>query len=723
MAFQFILTVYEATDGGTLLVTPDESFETSGDLGGEIETPTKDYRISNVGGESFRYSISTTEPWVKFNGEAYGTLNPGAVIIVTVGFEDSLVELLGEGRHQASIEFANITNGRGTATRNVELTLGGRSRVTEGLKALYTFDEGAGNVVGEVSGPGNDLDLRIADMSRVQWLPGALAIVSSTSIASMGAAAKITQACRANNEITVEAWIQPANTTQDGPARIVTVSGAPFERDFSLSQGQSGSLPSDVFDVRVRTTATDDNGIPSQQTPEGSVSTNLTHVAFTRKASGVERIYVNGELVHTATVAGDFSNWSLSYPLTLGNEVGVDRPWLGRYHLLAIYERALSGDEVANNFSQGTQDPGIGNLSVTPAADYNIRGTVGEQFDPPNKTYTLTNTGTAPLDWEASVDANWIHIAGDHTHGHLDPTRSTEVTLRVDQALVGSFTPGTYQAVAAFDNSTTDSGSTERDIRLQVDSDGGGGGGGGDKPGPNNTGPYDESILVPMAGFTITQNGYVLENADISGGMVIRAKNVTLRNFRIDSHGYYGIQCTEAINEGIVIEDGEILHNTSCGVYGIGFTARRLDVHECGGDAFKAHGNAVIEDCWIHNLGMEPGAHADGDQSLVGMNITIRHNNMDMPVGLSGYESNSALSMSAFYGPAGNILIEENWFNGGTYTIYLTDDSHGPMTNVRVLNNRFGRDYHYGVLYNDTSAVISGNVWDDTGELMDINND
>ncbi len=365
----------------------------------------------------------------------------------------------------------------------------------------------------------------------------------------------------------------------------------------------------------------------------------------------------------------------------------------------------------------GSLAPGIGYLSVNPAGDYSIRGTVGGDFTPASKTYTLSNRGGAPLEWRVSVGAPWLEVAGQR-HGFLNPQRSTTVTLQVDQAAVRSFAVGDYQAVATFKNLTTGRGTSRRDVFLTVES---GGGGDGGKPGPTNTGPYDESILTPMNGMTITTNGYVLENVDISGSILIRANNVTIRNFRIDANGEpYGIECVQNYS-GLLAEDGEIIDAESCGVYGKGFIARRLEVHQGGRDAFKAHGDALIEDCWMHHLGMSSGAHADGDQSLVGMNITIRHNNIDMPIGIPGHESNSALSISAYYGATGNVLIERNWLNGGNFTLFLTDDAYGPMNNVRLIDNRFGRGYRYGVLFNDTSTVISGNVWDDTGELMDIN--
>ncbi len=428
------------------------------------------------------------------------------------------------------------------------------------------------------------------------------------------------------------------------------------------------------------------------------------------------------------TFSGD-SRGNLASGMTANINVGIDEQLVaelgqGSHRASIEFTNATNGagsatrcvEIIRGPTDEGTLDPGVGYLSVTPMGDYRIDGTVGGSFTPTSKTYTLSNRGDAPLEWRVSVGAGWVD-AGRRSHGFLDPQRSTKVTLRVDQDTVRGFAVGNYHTVAAFDNLTTGRGSVQREVFLTVDS----GGGGGGKPGPANTGPYDESSLTPMTGMTITTNGYVLENVKVTGTIVIRANNVILRNFRIDANGNsYGIECIQNFS-GALFEDGEVLDASSCGVYGKGFTARRLEVHEGGGDAFKAHGDALIEDCWIHHLGMGPGAHADGDQSLVGMNITIRHNNIDMPVDIPGHESNSALSISAFYGPAGNILIEKNWLNGGNYTLFLTNDAYGPMTNVRLIDNRFGRGYRYGILYSDISAVISGNVWDDTGALMDIN--
>ncbi len=722
MAIDFTLNVTESGSGAGLEVTPEEDFQTSGDLDGNIEDPTKNYRLTNVGRDPFRYSIRTSEPWVTFTGGWHGTIDVGRSLVVTLGFDQDMVAGMGEGLHTAWVEFANTTTGIGTDRREVELTLRRGGRITEGLKALYTFDEGSGLTVHDESGVGAPLDLLIPDLSSVQWLPGSLAVTAPTRITSAAPALKISQACKASDEITVEAWIHPANTTQEGPARIVTRSGALFERDFSLAQGQYDDLPSDVFDVRVRTTDTDQNGIPAVDTAAGTAKTKLMHVAFTRRKSGVERIFLDGNLVKTADVTGNFSNWDLTYLLTLANEVGANRPWLGRFHLVAIYERALSGDEVQQNFNQGTQDPGVGNLQVVPGGDYVIQGTEGGDFTPHSKTYRLTNTGNANLQWRATVNKPWIDLSNP-SQGTLQPDGSVEVTLTVDQEAVGNFTVGTYSALAKFDNLTNDMGSTDRDVRLTVNSDGGGG---GDKPGPHNTGPYDESILEPMSGMVITQDGMVIENADIYGMVDIQADNVVLRNFRVRSDG--GSYCIKMLgnNSGILLEDGEVIGADSANLYGSGFTARRLEIHEGGADAIKTVWNAVVENCWLHHLGTNAEAHADGNQTRSGGHLIFRRNNFDMPKSVPPpYKSNANLIIQTAEGPIEDVLIEENWLNGGNFTVYVTDKGagHGVPLNVRLIDNRFGRDYNFGVLENDGYVYCSGNVWDDTGELMDINND
>jgi hypothetical protein len=228
-----------------------------------------------------------------------------------------------------------------------------QGRVTAGQQVLYTFEEGGGTTIRDVSGVGTPLDLNISDETAVSWMPGGLVVNASTVIASPGAADKVIEAGRGSNEITIEVWIKPDNSSQDGPARIVTLSQDPYNRNFTLGQGLWGDQPSDLYDARLRTTGTSSNGTPSVSTGAGTLQTELTHVVYTRNGAGEARIYLDGGEQASGSVGGDFGNWDSSHRLGLANELTGDRPWLGELHLVAIFDRALTEAEVSQNFESG----------------------------------------------------------------------------------------------------------------------------------------------------------------------------------------------------------------------------------------------------------------------------------------------------------------------------------------------------------------------------------
>ncbi|MGC9319994.1 MAG: DUF4038 domain-containing protein [Armatimonadota bacterium] len=220
-------------------------------------------------------------------------------------------------------------------------------RVTEDLLALYTFHDVADGVVHDASGSDSPLPLRIDEDSAADVAEGELVVSQDSLIASERAAEELGAACMQSNEITMEAWVQPASLDQEGPARIVTLSRDPGQRNFTL--GQQG----DRYIVRLRTTETGANGVPSLDAPEGSLTTELAHVVYTRAADGTARIYIDGNLAVEGRVGGDLSNWDESFRLGLANELTRDRTWSGSIRLVALYSRALSAEEVLTNFQAG----------------------------------------------------------------------------------------------------------------------------------------------------------------------------------------------------------------------------------------------------------------------------------------------------------------------------------------------------------------------------------
>jgi len=228
-------------------------------------------------------------------------------------------------------------------------------RVSAGLVALYTFKEGKGTTVRDVSRVGVPLDLRIETEASVKWTSKALVIGAPGMIASPGPATKVAQACRASNELTIEAWIRPGTLTpanKDG--RIVALSGDFQNQDFLLGQDELKG-PTRAYFTRLRTTSTDLVGKPALEASDNTVALKLSHVVYTRTVTGVATLYVDGVDVARASGTGSLSNWNESYRLALGNEFGSDRAWLGELHLVSLYSRAMTADDVKQNFKAGAE--------------------------------------------------------------------------------------------------------------------------------------------------------------------------------------------------------------------------------------------------------------------------------------------------------------------------------------------------------------------------------
>jgi hypothetical protein len=229
--------------------------------------------------------------------------------------------------------------------------------------------------------------------------------------------------------------------------------------------------------------------------------------------------------------------------------------------------------------------------------------------------------------------------------------------------------------------------------------------------------------LIPTGSLTITTDGAVVENLDLSGMLTIDADDVTIRNFRIKGTSHYGIRVADG-HSGILLEDGEISGANSAAILGVGFTARRLHVHDIISDGLKiqgAGGPTVIEYSFIERVGA-PGAHADANQSRGGSNITFRYNNLYMPYpGTPNYPGQPYSSNSTFMLEltVTEFVIENNWLTGGNYTIYCPLAGSGSTVYVR--NNIIGRE-NAGWPDNSQSRVRSGNCsewsnnrWEDTG--------
>jgi hypothetical protein len=423
----------------------------------------------------------------------------------------------------------------------------------------------------------------------------------------------------------------------------------------------------------------------------------------------------------------------LSWADTSGNEAG--------------FKVEQSGDGV-NWALAGTVGAGVRGYAVTgltPSTTYHFRvrasnaagdspysdtattatmPTSAPPTSPPATPYGLTATAASSRRIKLTWMDNSMDEAGFKIQRSLDGVTWAQVAVvgPGDSSYnVGGLSPSTaYQFRVRAYNSAGDSANTDPAGATTTDVPPW-----GDRPGPANTGPRNPGALQPLESLVISEEGAVVENVDVNGIISINANNVTIRNFRVNAGGADFAIRIDGDATGTVLEDGEVTNFAEAVCYKFtDYTARRLNVHHGQRDGFKAEGNVLIEGCWVHYLGMAPGAHADGVQSSKGGGMIFRGNNFDLPWDV-GVESTSAFMIKSDFGPINDVLIEGNWLNGGQFTIYVTEGSfngedHAPPTDVRILNNRFGRDNQYGPYYPGTATTVrQGNVWDDTGELVD----
>ena len=215
---------------------------------------------------------------------------------------------------------------------------------------LYQFKEGTGSVAFDTSGVEPAAQLNLS--GRVEWVGGwGLQFTGGKAQASTLSSKKYHDRIKQTGEYTIEAWVAPANVTQDGPARIVSYSGGSEASNFTLGQTLYN------YDFLMRHSNTGADGMPAHSTADADerLQATLQHVVITYDPVRGRRIYVNGEFTgdEDDTETGSLADWDDTFALVLGNEVSSDRPWDGIVKLVAIHERVLTDEQIVQNFSVG----------------------------------------------------------------------------------------------------------------------------------------------------------------------------------------------------------------------------------------------------------------------------------------------------------------------------------------------------------------------------------
>ena len=281
---------------------------------------------------------------------------------------------------------------------------GGRNE--DNLIALYQFKTGSGSTAFDTSGIEPSMHLTLT--GDYQWVGGwGITLSDGKAQAKVEDSRKLHELITATGEYSIEAWVAPNNVTQEGPARIISYSAGNNARNVTLGQTLYN------YDFMHRSSTTDANGEPALSTADADevLQATLQHVVATFDSVHGRRLFVNGELVASDEIeAGGLADWDNSYAFLLGSETSNEHRWRGVIRLAAVYNRALTEEQIIQNFEANVGERFLLLFSVSHLVDVPDAYVVFEvsQFD--NYAYLFSEPFFVSLDDEA--DFSGIPVQG-----------------------------------------------------------------------------------------------------------------------------------------------------------------------------------------------------------------------------------------------------------------------------------------------------------------------
>ncbi len=164
-------------------------------------------------------------------------------------------------------------------------------------------------------------------------------------------------------------------------------------------------------------------------------------------------------------VAGAF------FPVTVSINASANALLPGVYTGTINFVNEANGAEDTSRGVQLTvQAPSVGMLNVIPGTGLISSGPVNTgPFVPQSQSYTLSNTGSAPLNWSAISSQTWVTISP--SSGSLGVGANTTVSVSINN-IANSLASGNYSDIVNFTNTTNHNGDDIRSITLTVSSGG-----------------------------------------------------------------------------------------------------------------------------------------------------------------------------------------------------------------------------------------------------------
>jgi hypothetical protein len=243
------------------------------------------------------------------------------------------------------------------------------------------------------------------------------------------------------------------------------------------------------------------------------------------------------------------------------------------------------------------------------------------------------------------------------------------------------------------------------------------------KPAITTAGVPQYSALEVSGDIQANTPGMVIDAQNIVGGITVTANNVTIRNSRINMTSYWGIRVMDGVT------GTKILHNEIYSTNGAYTGVLAGDAVICANyihgveNAITAGANTIIQANLIDKLKSDsPTAHYDGIELYSGDNSKVWGNNIMLtdPAG-NWLDETGAVNVSPTWSAMQNIEVRGNWLGGGSYTVYVDDQSGLALNNVAITDNHFygtapnGRAAFGPLMIRHANSVSStaNNSWED----------
>jgi Concanavalin A-like lectin/glucanases superfamily len=231
----------------------------------------------------------------------------------------------------------------------------------EGPVAAYSFDEGSGTTVADVTGHGHTGTIEGAEWTDGRY-GGGLNFGSGSPCVSVPDSPEL----RLSEEFTLEAWVRPVGGIYEDPVVVRESGGKPA---FGLGLGDHVEGEPEGFIGTGKGSEVAFGGGPVQENEWTPVATTYD--------GGRIRVYEDGELVAEQTASTPPATGE--GPLKIGCDT-PDGPFTGKIDEVRVYNRALDGAEVDADGETPLQTP-----KATPVAAYS--------FDEENEETAADTTG------------------------------------------------------------------------------------------------------------------------------------------------------------------------------------------------------------------------------------------------------------------------------------------------------------------------------------------